>query len=377
MRSPKRRGFICKPVNGVDFMKIMRRCFVAFISILLIFMCILPVCAKSKNYNINELKMSIAFPEEMSVVTRKTEGVVLADGVYLRAKTHDNALTMMIIMDENEKTKEIYSFNQMTSEDLSNFKDELSSQGYTNPRKGTYGKVDFLDYTRVLTEGDKDIYTRQSITLINGMRIFIVSLSEGDDFTTEELNLIKGCLESIKFKSIKTEDKKANPLGVIFVILLIIVLIAGIFLAVAYLIGRSLTNRKKLDRTVRRRRENYDVLKSAEVKSRTSNPEGKVTGYKTSGDYFEEGFATSESSALKPVSTLSPASKSDAAANALVSVLKTISLGLKILFTRISYFIQNLSRAIKKSAKSAKKNKKRSRRISKAASKEYDVFRDR
>ena len=98
MRSPKRRGFIGKPVTGVDFMKIMRRCFVAFISILLIFMCILPVCAKSKNYNINELKMSIAFPEEMSVVTRKTEGVVLADGVYLRAKTHDNALTMMIIM---------------------------------------------------------------------------------------------------------------------------------------------------------------------------------------------------------------------------------------------------------------------------------------
>ncbi len=358
-------------------MKIMRRISVAFISILLIIMCILPVCARDKSYTIDELSMSISFPEEMSVVTRESEGVELSEGVYLRAKTQDNALTMMIIMDENEKTKEIYSFSQMTSEDLSNFKDELSEQGYSNPRKGTYGKVDFLDYTRVLTEGNTDIYTRQSITLINGMRIFIVSLSEGDDFTTEELNLIKGCLESIKFKSIRTEDKKTNPLAVIFWILFIIVILAGTLLFVAYLIGKSLSNKNKLAHTERKRRENYDVLRSAERKSTAGNSDGRVTGYKTSGDYFEEGFASSEPAQIRPVSSPAPTSKSDVAANALVSAIKTISLGMRTLFTRVGYFISNLTREIKKSSKSAKKNRKRSRRVTRAASKEYDVFRDR
>lgn len=359
-------------------MKTLRRISTAVICILLIALCTFTAAAKDKRYSIKELDMSMEFPDTMTVFTRETEGVNLGENIYLTAVGTDGKLSMYVSMIQNDKTKEVYSFENLSSEALEAYKDEiLQNDEYTNCRNGTYGKVSFLDFSQKYSENSVDIYGRQSITLINGMSIYITSQSIGDDFTTEELNLIKGCLDSIKFKEVNLEEPHVNALAIVIWIIVILLLIAGIFLVVAFFLGKQKAqqNRSRRLEKKRRAREEFDEFGSTDstVKPKEN---GRLSGYKSSGDYFES-FDDDSLLTVQGKSELMTAKRDDSFLKKIVDILKTVALGVKTLFTRLGYFFTNLKRLIKSTSGKKKGGKKRSRQVRRGASKEYDVFRDR
>ncbi len=354
-------------------MKTIRRISTVIIGLALCALCTFSAFAEDVRYHIDELGMSISFPSEMSVTTRETPSASLEENVYLEAADTTGELQIYVSMEKTETSKDIY-----TSEDLASVKDTLMEDPmYKSSSEATYGGVVFLEFTIEDNTGSTNSYGFQSLTLINGMKIYINSISVGDMFTRDELNLIQNSLNSIEFDIVnEAAAKKAGcTAGAwIIVILLIIVLI---FFVVAYSLGKKIKkqNLQKKRRIERKRKENYDVLDSAE--RTTKRPQNTLSGYRTSGDYFEEGFDERP----QPTTKETPArERKTQKMNPVVDFLKTLSLGFKALFTRFGYFFKNLSRSLKgnkKKSKSKKRTKKRSRQARRGASKEYDVFRDK
>ncbi len=349
-------------------MKILKRFSVLTIALILTLTCTFAVFAESVKYYIPDLGLSISFPSEMSVVTSETEGASLPQNTYLEAKTASSQLLIHILMEKAETQKDIY-----TSADLEVVRDELLEDDiFTGSREATYGGVDFLDFTEKQYIGETVYYGRMSITLIDGKKIYIHSQSAGDDFTSEELNLINTALNSLEFDIVRTTQLKeagSTALGWIIAILIIIVLIV---LVAAYLLGSKQKKERQLKNRERRRQRNaqYDVLETAEESRRQG-----ISGYRSSRDYFEQDFEKAEVRPQRQVEVQQEEKKSPLLP--VIGFFKTLIEGFKILFTRLGYFFTNLSRSGKKGKKNAKKSKKRSRQVRRGASKEYDVFKDK
>lgn len=354
-------------------MKTFRRISALAIALILSLTCVFTAFAESVKYYISDLGLSIYFPSEMSVVTKDTEGAALPQNVYLEAKTANSELLIQIFMEKAETHKDIY-----TSSDLEVVREELLEDDiFTGSREATYGGVDFLDFTEKQYIGNVVYYGRMSITLISGMKIYIHSQSAGDDFTSDELNLINTSLNSIEFDIVRSTQLKEAGSTVLGWVIAIAVILILIMLIAAYLLGRKQKKeriRKSRDRR-RARNAEYDVLESAEENLRRQSQPGTVSGYKSSRDYFEQDFENIETKPRKERGTQKSEKKSPLLG--VISFLKTLAEGLKILFTRIGYFFKNLSRSAKKGKKNSKRAKKRSRQARRGASKEYDVFRDK
>ncbi len=354
-------------------MKTLRRISALAIALILALCCVVSVFAESVKYYISDLGMSISFPSEMSVVTRDTEGKTLPENTYLEAKSPDSQLVIHIFMEKAETEKDIY-----TSADLEVVREELLADDiFTGSRKASYGGIDFLDFTEKQYIGDVTYYGRMSLTLVSSMKIYIHSQSAGDDFTSDELNLINSSLSSIEFDIVRTNQLKqagSTALGWIIAIIIILLLI---MLVAAYLLGRKQKKEKFLKSRNRRRQRdaNYDVLDAEDFYPRPKGEIGTVSGYSSSRDYFEQGFDETESKPREEKSI----QKSEKASPlfAVVAFFKTLTEGLKLLFTHLGYFFKNLTRSSKNSKKNAKKSKKRSRQTRRGASREYDVFKDR
>lgn len=356
-------------------MKKLRRALALVLCILLTVFCAVTVSADSVSYRIKELNMSIKIPDTLTVYTREnTEN--MAESIYLEATNADSSLTITVSMIENEKTKEIYSFENLSSSALEDYKDQmLEIDGYLSCNTGSYGSVPFLDFDqKFTTDNGGVIYGKQSVTLVSGMTISISSQSPGDSFTSDELGLIKGCLESIKFHSLNTSAPSKVSFWSVFLWILGVVLILGIaFLVLSFYMGRRSTQKKQEARREKRKKESYDVLKQADQSRRRRSGDGNVSGYKTSSDYFDSDFdgETSRSHTADPAVSASDSRATQTAEKAVRSTHKA--------FTHMGYFFKNLKREINQSQKNKKKNPKKSKKTQnrRRQSRDYDVFSDR
>lgn len=355
-------------------MKFLRCALIITLCLLLSLTCMLTASAENIKYNLKELKMSISVPDTMSVRTRDNSDS-LSDTIYLEAVSADSSLTISVAMIKNEKTQEIYSFDNMPSSTLEEYKEQiLENDGYIECKNGEYGGVPFLDFSqKYLTDTGVEIYGKQSVTLVNGMSISITSQSAGDSFTSSELNLIKSCLDSIKFDYVKTEENSTSFWTVLIWIIVILVILAVGFLVFSYYMGKRSADKKRQAIREKQRKADYDVLSSADVSQKKPSPSGSVGGYKSSTDYFDEGFDSAPSVQRSPAQ---PAQSEQGTPSATQRSVRRA----KKAFTHMGYFFSNMKREIDRSKKSKAKNagkKSKAKAKKRTKSRDYDVFSDK
>ena len=340
-------------------MKLIRRISLAFLCLLLTALCAFSAFSESVSYTIDDLGITLSLPSEMSV-TQKSSGS-LASSTYLEAKTSDDDFSITVTMISDENTKSIGELSNLSSTALSEFKDSLeaaeaSENSLTEEiRSADYNGNLYIDMSqKQYLENDIISYIRQSMTIKNGMGIYITSVSVGDDFSSEELSIIRGCLESVSFEEIKGGGKSTTVWTVlIWILVIILILVLCFFGFVFYMRMRNAKRRKAL---------RDDSLRKGDYRSHhTSSKSGTVGGYKTSADYFLRGYDTVEE-------------KSDDTFESQRKPAPQKGKKKESVLTKTGYFFKNLSREIKKSNKRKASSSKKQVRIQ---SKDYDVFRDR
>lgn len=339
-------------------MKFTRRITTAFVCLMLCVLCAFSAFAEGNTYTIDPVGMTIELPSSMSVTTKSSGS--LSENTYLEAKIPETDFSITITMITDESTQSIGELSNLSSASLSDFKERLedaeaSENSLTEEiRSATYNENLYIDFSqKQYLENDVISYIRQSMTIKGGTGIYITSVSVGDDFTSEELSIIRNCLESVSFDAVKGA-KKTSPWTVILWILVIILLLAmGFFGFVFYMRYKSKKRRKALS--------DKSLSRGDYRAPRKTSKSGTVGGFKTSSDYFLRGYDTPDES----IKEIKP---SRASGNSHPQKAKNKESALK----RTGYFFKNLSREIQKSKK-AKTSKNQPR----PKSKDYDVFSDR
>ena len=332
-------------------MKRLRSLLIAVLLIISIVFCSFSVCAESIDYKLKELGMTISISDTMTV--KSGVGSDLPQNIYLEATNADRTLKLSISMIKDANTKKVDTFQGKSSAFLDEYKSSMEALGFSEGKDATYGDVPFLDFSqKTSTESGADIYSRHSITFINGMSVSIVSESAGDNFTSDELALIKASLESISFDTVvqqkKVETKKTAKSWILGIFLVLAA--AGAVVFVVY--KKKQANKRKALLRERSKKTDYDIFKTTDYSDAPA--QNRISGYKTSADFFDKHFdAPSKKEAQKQSSKVSamntPAEKTSA-------------------FTRIGYFAKNLGREINKAKNKSKKSKQNRKAV------DYDIF---
>lgn len=342
--------------------------FVCLVSaILCLIFTLLNVSAASKTYYLEELMMSIDIPDYMAVATR-TNKPAMTEGIYLEASSKAPDLDIRVLMKQDEKTEEFFNLSLLSSSALDEYKSAiLANPEYSDCTEGEYGGVLFLDFTTYDTVGNTTVYGRQSITVVNGMSIVIMSTSEGDALKSEEISLIREVLESVKFDKILSNAPKIGFWKIFIPVLIVLVVLVLGFFAFSYFMSKKSKEEKRRRQKELERKRDYDVLSRAENKSRKPVNSGGLGGYKTSDAFFEDAFSSNENNTQKPLAEFDGTHKRPSSNN----VVK----GSKQAFKSTGYFFTNLKRELKKS----KNNKKKAKKPVKPQDRkprDYDVFSD-
>ena len=340
-----------------------------FVCLTLAILCLifsaLSVCALSNTYYIEDLMMSVDIPDYMAVATR-TNKPTMTEGIYLEASSSAPDLDIRVLMKQDEKTQEFFNLSLLSSSALEEYKDAiLANPEYSDCTEGEYGGVLFLDFTTYDTVGTTTVYGRQSITVVNGMSIVIMSTSEGDALSSEEISLVREVLESVKFDKILSNAPKIGFWKVFVWILIVLAVLAVGFLAFSYFMSKKSREEKRRRQKELERKRDYDVLSRAENKARTPKTSDVLGGYKTSDAFFEDAFGSDNTDTKNELPSASPAKNTS----------NTVVKGSKQAFKSTGYFFTNLKRELKKS-KNKKKKAKKPAKPQDRKPRDYDVFSD-
>lgn len=335
-------------------------------AIICLFATCLSVNAQGKTFYISELQMSIDIPEYFGVSTRDTNPM-MTEGIYLEASSSAPDLDIRVLMQKDAKTEEFFNLSLLSSSSLEEYKDAiLSNPQYSDCTQGEYGGVLFLDFTTYDTVGDTTVYGRQSITVVNGMSIVIMSTSDGDALSSEEIELVREVVSSVKFDKILSNAPGVTFWQVFIPIVIVLLVLAVGFLVLSYFMGKKSRAEKKRRKKEMERKADYDVLSRAESKTRKAQGPDGLGGYKTSDAFFEDAFSSGSSS--KEEEAYNAQSPQQSATNAVVKEGKRA-------VKSTGYFFANLKRELNKNKKNKAKSKKSSKKV-KRKPQDYDVFSD-
>ena len=248
-------------------MQSIKRFVCLFLSILGFVFTSLSVCAASNTYYIEDLMMSIDIPDYMAVATH-TNKPTMTEGIYLEASSKSPDLDIRVLMTQDEKTEEFFNLSLLSYSALEEYKDAiLVNPEYSDCTEGEYGGVLFLDFTTYDTVGNTTVYGRQSITIVNGMSIVIMSTSEGDALSSEEISLIREVLESVKFDKILSNAPKIGFWKVFLPIIIVLAVLVIGFFVLSYFMSKKAKEEKRRRQKELERKRNYDVLSRAENKA--------------------------------------------------------------------------------------------------------------
>ncbi len=170
--------------------------------------------AENTSYELDELNMSVAVPNDMIAITRESEktdsffskfGVDynetmnnLEDGdIYLYALKEDNSLSLTVTMTENEESRKIDSYSKISDEELSKIKDELLlDKAYKTSTVVDVKGTKYILLTMSQKSGKKIIQAQQYNTVINGENIILTMQSAaGKNLTSDHKELFASIIE--------------------------------------------------------------------------------------------------------------------------------------------------------------------------------------
>lgn len=330
-------------------MKKIRLLIISLLCILTAFACSISVSAEAIEYYLEDLGMSISISDSMNVKVKGPESD-LPKEKYLEATSADKNLTFTISMETSEDTKKITSLADQPTDVIDEIKSTFVSGGLSEGKDETYGDALFLNFT----QEEENISARYSVTYINGMAITIVSQAKNNTFSNDDLALIKGSLESIRFDSIEQikQENTENAIKIWIIVIISILLTAGAVIFIVSLVKKN--KARKSFESHSRKKADYDVFKS----HTPSTQNKQIGGYKTSTDYFDNHFDKA------PVRKKEPHPHTPNNQQKKTSAV-----------TRMGYFAKNLQKELKKSNSANNKAKRHGAKgKAKRTAVDYDIF---
>lgn len=221
------------------------------------------------NYKLDALKMNIALPNDVYAILRSGEqnekalelfkmtaeeavASLKKSNMYLKASPEDFAYDITVTMTQDEDSKTINNFTELSDKDLIEITNSLTKQKeYTSCTQKKYGDVLYLSLNYHSTEDGDDIAGIQNYTVVNGQKITITLQTRAKDLSDQQKEILEAVMKSVSFTDIKPPVKADTNDDEIQNMMILIYTTAGVcillfIVLISVLISRSHKKKKLL-----------------------------------------------------------------------------------------------------------------------------------
>ena len=221
------------------------------------------------NYKLDALKMNIALPNDVYAILRSGEqnekalelfkmtaeeavASLKKSNMYLKASPEDFAYDITVTMTQDEDSKTINNFTELSDKDLIEITNSLTKQKeYTSCTQKKYVDVLYLSLNYHSTEDGDDIAGIQNYTVVNGQKITITLQTRAKDLSDQQKEILEAVMKSVSFTDIKPPVKADTNDDEIQNMMILIYTTAGVCIVlfivlISVLISRSCKKKKLL-----------------------------------------------------------------------------------------------------------------------------------
>ena len=172
--------------------------------------------------------------------------------MYLKASPEDFAYDITVTMTQDEDSKTINNFTELSDKDLIEITNSLTKQKeYTSCTQKKYGDVLYLSLNYHSTEDGDDIAGIQNYTVVNGQKITITLQTRAKDLSDQQKEILEAVMKSVSFTDIKPPVKADTNDDEIKNMMILIYTTAGVCIVlfivlISVLISRSCKKKKLL-----------------------------------------------------------------------------------------------------------------------------------
>ena len=256
------------------------------------------------NYKLDALKMNIALPNDVYAILRSGEqnekalelfkmtaeeavASLKKSNMYLKASPEDFAYDITVTMTQDEDSKTINNFTELSDKDLIEITNSLTKQKeYTSCTQKKYGDVLYLSLNYHSTEDGDDIAGIQNYTVVNGQKITITLQTRAKDLSDQQKEILEAVMKSVSFTDIKPPVKADTNDDEIQNMMILIYTTAGVcillfIVLISVLISRS-HKKKKLLAEIENNNisEQKPEKKNSETKNKSEDKSKKKDGKK-------------------------------------------------------------------------------------------------
>ena len=256
------------------------------------------------NYKLDALKMNIALPNDVYAILRSGEqnekalelfkmtaeeavASLKKSNMYLKASPEDFAYDITVTMTQDEDSKTINNFTELSDKDLIEITNSLTKQKeYTSCTQKKYGDVLYLSLNYHSTEDGDDIAGIQNYTVVNGQKITITLQTRAKDLSDQQKEILEAVMKSISFTDIKPPVKADTNDDEIKNMMILIYTTAGVcillfIVLISVLISRSCKKKKLLAEIENNNiSEQKPEKKNSETKNKSEDKSKKKDGKK-------------------------------------------------------------------------------------------------
>ena len=256
------------------------------------------------NYKLDALKMNIALPNDVYAILRSGEqnekalelfkmtaeeavASLKKSNMYLKASPEDFAYDITVTMTQDEDSKTINNFTELSDKDLIEITNSLTKQKeYTSCTQKKYGDVLYLSLNYHSTEDGDDIAGIQNYTVVNGQKITITLQTRAKDLSDQQKEILEAVMKSVSFTDIKPPVKADTNDDEIKNMMILIYTTAGVcillfIVLISVLISRSCKKKKLLAEIENNNiSEQKPEKKNSETKNKAEDKSKKKDGKK-------------------------------------------------------------------------------------------------
>ena len=256
------------------------------------------------NYKLDALKMNIALPNDVYAILRSGEqnekalelfkmtaeeavASLKKSNMYLKASPEDFAYDITVTMTQDEDSKTINNFTELSDKDLIEITNSLTKQKeYTSCTQKKYGDVLYLSLNYHSTEDGDDIAGIQNYTVVNGQKITITLQTRAKDLSDQQKEILEAVMKSVSFTDIKPPVKADTNEDEIKNMMILIYTTAGVCIVlfivlISVLISRSCKKKKLLAEIENNNiSEQKPEKKNSETKNKSEDKSKKKDGKK-------------------------------------------------------------------------------------------------
>ena len=207
--------------------------------------------------------------------------------MYLKASPEDFAYDITVTMTQDEDSKTINNFTELSDKDLIEITNSLTKQKeYTSCTQKKYGDVLYLSLNYHSTEDGDDIAGIQNYTVVNGQKITITLQTRAKDLSDQQKEILEAVMKSVSFTDIKPPVKADTNDDEIKNMMILIYTTAGVCIVlfivlISVLISRSCKKKKLLAEIENNNiSEQKPEKKNSETKNKAEDKSKKKDGKK-------------------------------------------------------------------------------------------------